>query len=221
MRSPDWIDELAGQAWRPDVGAVGAMLYYPDGSIQHAGVVLGVGGVANHAFARQPRGYPGHGARALVSQNLSAVTGACLFVRRELYEQVGGLDESLAVAFNDIDFCLRLRELGMRNLWSPFTDIVHHESASRGAEDTAAKKSRFEREVALMHARWGDALYDDPAYNRNLSLNSVNFDLAFPPRTALDVVPAEPVASDAIQDAARNDEPLQSAKFQGDSHEDR
>ena len=181
--SPDWLRELASHAARPDIGAVGTMLYYPDGSIQHAGVVLGIGGVANHAYARQPRGYPGHGARALVAQNLSAVTGACLLVRRELYDSVGGLDEALAVAFNDIDFCLRLRQRGYRNLWTPFTHIIHHESASRGSDDTDAKQARFAREVALMNLRWGGSLYSDPAYNINLTLDDVDFGMAFPPRS--------------------------------------
>src|SRR3546814_4480991 len=107
---------------------LGAMLYYPDDSIQHAGVILGLGGVANHAYCHQPAGFPGHGARALVAQNLSAVTGACLLVRREVFEQVGGLDERLQITFNDIDFCLRVREAGYRNAWTPFATMYHHES---------------------------------------------------------------------------------------------
>jgi GT2 family glycosyltransferase len=181
--SADWLEELVAHAVRADIGAVGCMLRYPDGSIQHAGVVLGVGGVANHPFQHQPRGYPGHGARALVAQNFSAVTAACLFVRRALYLQVGGLDEQLAVAFNDVDFCLRLQALGYRNLWTPFVDIVHHESASRGREDTPEKLARFEQEVQLMQARWEPLLCADPHYNPNLTLESVNFELAFPPRT--------------------------------------
>src|SRR3546814_4846266 len=110
---------MAGCACRPDIGSVGAMLYYPDDSIQHAGVIRGLGGVANHAYCHQPAGFPGHGARALVAQNLSAVTGACLLVRREVFEQVGGLDERLQITFNDIDFCLRVREAGYRNAWTP------------------------------------------------------------------------------------------------------
>src|SRR5690606_26085614 len=123
----DWLREMASQAWRPEIGAVGALLLYADDSIQHAGVFLGLGGVANHAYAHQPWGVPGHGARALVAQELSAVTGACLVVRRKAYLEVGGLDEELQVAFNDIDFCLRLREAGYRNLWTPFARLYHHE----------------------------------------------------------------------------------------------
>lgn len=180
--TPDWLEEMVSQAMRPEVGAVGAMLYYPDDTIQHAGVVLGVHGVAAHLYAGMPRGYPGHGGRARVAQTLSAVTGACLVVRRKTYEQVGGLDESLEVAFNDIDFCLRLRGAGYRNVWTPFAELYHHESASRGGEDTEEKKQRFAREVERMQRRWGDQLPSDPAYNPNLSLSSVCCDLSSPPR---------------------------------------
>lgn len=182
VMSPDWLEEMVSQACRAEVGAVGAMLYYPDDTIQHAGVILGVHGVAAHAYAGLPRGYPGHGGRARVAQSLSAVTGACLLVRRHVYEEVGGLDEALAVAFNDIDFCLRLRTLGYRNVWTPFAEMRHHESASRGSEDTPEKHQRFAREVALMTERWDGLLQKDPAYNPNLSLQSLSFELACPPR---------------------------------------
>jgi GT2 family glycosyltransferase len=180
--TPDWLEEMVSQAVRPDVGAVGAMLYYPDDTIQHAGVVLGVHGVAAHIYAGMPKGYPGHGGRARVAQSLSAVTGACLLVRRRVYEQVGGLDPALAVAFNDIDFCLRLREAGYRNVWTPFAELYHHESASRGSEDTDEKRRRFAAEVERMQKRWGALLPSDPAYNPNLSLSSRCFELASPPR---------------------------------------
>ena len=180
--SPGWLREMAAQALRADVGAVGAMLYYPDDTIQHAGVVLGVHGVAAHIYAGMPRGYHGHGARAWVAQNLSAVTGACLLVRRSVFEEAGGLDERLQVAFNDIDFCLRVAERGYLNVWTPFAELYHHESASRGSEDTDEKKARFAGEVQFMKDRWSEVLCNDPAYNPNLSLRSLNFDLAFPPR---------------------------------------
>lgn len=180
--TPDWLQEMAGFAVRANTGAVGAMLYYPDDTIQHGGVLIGMLGVAGHINCRMPRGYGGHGGRGLVAQNLSAVTGACMLVRREVFEEVGGLDDQLPVAFNDIDFCLRLRERGYRNLWTPFAELYHHESASRGVEDTEDKKARFACEVAFMQARWGVSLLRDPAYNRNLSLQTHNFDLAFPPR---------------------------------------
>lgn len=177
-----WLKEMVSHACRPGIGAVGAMLYYPDRTIQHAGVILGIGGVANHAYTGQPAGYPGHGARALVTQNLSAVTGACLVVRRDAYEAVGGLDEHLKVAFNDIDFCLRLGRAGYRNVWTPFAELIHHESASRGNDDTPERRARFLAEVDYMLQRWGKDIQQDPAYNPNLSLQSVNSELAFPPR---------------------------------------
>lgn len=182
--SEHWMEEMASQALRPEVGAVGAMLYYPDRTIQHAGVILGLGGVANHIYTGAPARHPGHGARALVAQNLSAVTGACLVVRKAVYEQAGGLDERLQVAFNDIDFCLRLREAGYRNVWTPFAELVHHESASRGRDESDEKRARFLGEVGYMESRWGDWLDCDPAYNPNLSLEALDATLAFPPRAA-------------------------------------
>lgn len=179
--SGGWLEEMVGQALRPGIGAVGAMLYYPDDTIQHAGVILGLGGVANHVHVGQPAGFPGHGARALVAQNMTAVTGACMVVRRDAYEQVGGLDERLHVAFNDIDFCLRLREAGYRNLWTPFARLYHHESASRGREDSDEKIRRFLGEVQFMEDRWGELLQRDPAYNCNFSLEGKGYELG-PPR---------------------------------------
>lgn len=158
------------------------MLYYPDDTIQHAGVILGVHGVAAHVYSGRPRGFPGHGGRVRVAQRLSAVTGACLVVRREVFESAGGLDEALEVAFNDIDFCLRLRELGYANVWTPFAELYHHESASRGSDEEGEKRDRFAREIERMRQRWDGLLQDDPAYNPNLSLGSKYFDLASPPR---------------------------------------
>lgn len=178
---PGWLEELASRAIRPGVGAVGAMLLYPDDTIQHAGVVLGVMGVANHAFTGFAHGYPGHGGRARVAQCYSAVTGACLMVSRERYLAVGGLDEDLAVAFNDIDFCLRLRQAGLVNQWTPFATLYHHESASRGRDTEPEKAARFLREVRLMETRWEFEIAHDPAYNPNLTLGATDFALAFPP----------------------------------------
>lgn len=180
--TPDWLEEMVSQALRPEIGAVGAMLYYPDDTIQHAGVVLGIHGVAAHLYCGMPRGYPGQGGRARVVQSLSAVTAACMVIRREVFEQVGGLDEQLQVAFNDIDFCLRVRQAGYRNLWTPFAELYHHESASRGKEDTPEKKARFLGEVQFMQERWGSELLCDPAYNPNLSLQSLTCEPACPPR---------------------------------------
>lgn len=184
--TPDWLDEMASHALRPGVGAVGAMLYYPNDLIQHAGVVLGVGGVANHAFSGLPRGHGGYGGRARVVQSYSAVTGACMMVRRSLYRELGGLDERLRVAFNDVDFCLRLRAIGYRNIWTPHAELYHHESASRGVEDNPEKQARFQSEVDFMLEHWGSLLAQDPAYNQNLTLAYADqsFGLAWPPRIA-------------------------------------
>ncbi|MBO9717056.1 MAG: glycosyltransferase family 2 protein [Pseudoxanthomonas sp.] len=178
-----WLHELASRAMQRDTGAVGALLYYPDDTIQHAGVVLGLGGVAGHIHTRMVRGAPGYMARAWVAQNLSAVTGACLAVRRNVFDEVGGFDEAFPVAFNDIDFCLRVMEQGYRNLWTPYAELYHHESASRGTDDSLEKRERFNAEVHAMKWRWGDALQDDPAYNPNLTLDHGDYGLAFPPRS--------------------------------------
>lgn len=176
---PDWLGEMASQACRPEIGCVGAKLYYGDDTLQHGGVILGIGGVANHVHKHAPATSPGYFARLLVTQNYSAVTGACLLVRREVYEAVGGLDEAnLAVAFNDVDFCLKVRQAGYRNLWTPYAELYHHESVSRGAEDTPEKQARFEREIAFMQEKWGDALRADPCYNPNLSRARVDFSIA-------------------------------------------
>ena len=173
-----WLRELVSHAARPEIGCVGAMLYYPDDTIQHAGIVLGIGGVAGHAYPRWPRGSAGYFNRARLVQSMSAVTGACLAVRRCVFEEVGGLDETFGVAFNDVDFCLRVRARGYRNLWTPYAELYHHESASRGYEDTPEKKRRFDREVARMIRRWGRVLRTDPAYNINLSLVTEPFTLS-------------------------------------------
>lgn len=179
--SRDWLEEMAGLAVRADVGAVGAMLYYPNNTIQHAGMLLGIGGIAGHVYAGKPRGHRGYHGRALVTQNLSAVTGACLMVRRELFDAVGGLDERLPIEFNDVDFCLRLTQRGYRNVWTPFAELYHHESASRTLGNISARQMR-EDGIAYMTRRWQDLLQNDPAYNPNLSLQSLDFELGFPPR---------------------------------------
>jgi GT2 family glycosyltransferase len=180
--TPDWLEEMVGHACRPEVGAVGAMLYYPDNTIQHAGVIIGIHGVAGHPYSRMPRGYGGQMARARLTQTMTAVTAACMVVRREIYQAVGGLDEQLQIAFNDIDLCLRIKQAGYRNVWTPFAELYHHESASRGYDDTPEKQRRFQREVDFMLNRWHRQLQQDPCYNPNLCLSSEPFALAFPPR---------------------------------------
>jgi len=179
---PDWLTQMVAQACRPEVGAVGAMLLYPDGTVQHGGAILGIGGIASHAHRNFPRGETGYFGRLRLVQNLSAVTGACLVIRRNVYRQVGGLDETIAVAFNDIDLCLRVGAAGFRNVFLPDAVLFHHESKSRGKEDTPEKRARFAREVEMMKARWGPTLQTDPAYNPNLTLESEDFALAWPPR---------------------------------------
>ena len=179
----DWLDELVLHGCRREVGAVGALLRYPSGTLQHAGVVVGFGGVAGHAFVHAPADHPGYLGRALVTQNYSVVTAACLLVRRDVFNAVGGFDESLAVAFNDVDFCLRVRDSGWLNVWTPFADLIHAESASRGSDVAPERQARFLHEISVMRRRWGSALDCDPAYNPNLSLSERPFELAFPPRS--------------------------------------
>ena len=183
--TPDWLEEMASQALRPGIGAVGAILYYPDDTIQHAGVVLGLGGVAGHLFSRMPRNTDGYFNRARLVQNFTAVTAACLVVRRSAYREVGGLNETLKVAFNDVDFCLKLHASGRRNLWTPHAEFYHHESASRGMEDTTEKHRRFVGEVEYMQAHWHEVIADDPAYNLNLGTDDGECRLASPPRLPL------------------------------------
>ena len=179
----DWLSEMVSRAMQPKVAMVGARLWYPNGTIQHGGVILGAGGIAGHAHVGLRRGEPGYFARAHLAQNLSAVTAACALVRREVYLQLGGFDENLAVTFNDIDFCLRLREAGYRIVWTPHAELIHHESASRGVDDSTPKQVRFLAEVDYMNSKWGEMLQRDPFYNPNLSLGENLFTLAFPPRT--------------------------------------
>jgi GT2 family glycosyltransferase len=181
----DWLREMVSQVARPGIGVVGARLWYPHFQLQHGGIIVGVGGVAGHAHKHLPRGLSGYMHRAVVVQNLSAVTAACMLVRRHVYEEVGGFDERLAVAFNDVDFCLKVCNLGYRVLWTPYAELLHHESASRGYEDTREKHKRFAHEIALVKSRWGELLLRDPAYNPNLTLDSEDFSLATQPRVAL------------------------------------
>lgn len=178
---PEWLDEMVGPAMEPGVGCVGARLWYPDGRLQHGGVVL-VCGVAGHAHKYLPRGQHGYMGRAVLAQEFVAVTAACLLIRRSIYEEVGGLDEVLAIAFNDVDFCLRVHEAGYRNHWTPYAELIHHESVSRGYEDTPEKQQRFKREIDTLQSRWPHLLAHDPCYNPNLTMDAEDFSLAWPPR---------------------------------------
>ncbi|MFW7343331.1 glycosyltransferase [Pollutimonas sp. H1-120] len=181
--SPDWLEEMISLANQPGVGAVGARLWYPDDTVQHSGIIIGLGGVAGHSHKHFPRNHPGYFGRASLIQTLSAVTAACLVIKKSVYEEVGGLDDAnLPIAFNDVDFCLRVAKAGYRNVWTPYAEMYHHESASRGYEDTPEKQARFTKEVNYMKQRWGESLLSDPAYNPNLTICSEDFSLAWPPR---------------------------------------
>ena len=170
-----WLDEMVALAARPEIGCVGAKLLYPDGRLQHGGVIVGLGGVAGHAHRFAPASEPGYLQRLRCVQNVSAVTAACLLVRRHVFDQVGGLDESLTVAFNDIDFCLKVRAAGYRNLWTPFATLTHRESVSRGQDFTPAKARRFADEYAMMQRRWGADLLADPYYSPHLTYDRNDF----------------------------------------------
>ncbi len=176
--SATWLSDMVGHTIRPDIGCVGAKLLYPDTRIQHAGVVLGYGGGAGHAHKYFPRYHTGYLNRLAATHNFSAVTAACLLVKKEDYETVGGLNEKqLSVAFNDVDFCLRILALGRRNLFCAEAELFHYESISRGADDTLEKRQRFERELNYLQQTWADIINDDPAYNSNLTLRFENFSI--------------------------------------------
>jgi len=180
--SPDWLEEMVGHLVQDKVGIVGAKLCYPDGRVQHAGDLVGVGGVANHAHAYLHHGDPGYCSRAWVAQDFSAVTAACMVTWRYLYQRLGGLDERhLPVAFNDVDYCLRMREAGYRVVWTPHAELYHHESVSRGKDLTPEKKRRARREVTYMRKRWKHVLGNDPYYNPNLSFERPDFSLSHAP----------------------------------------
>jgi GT2 family glycosyltransferase len=186
--SSNWLSEMVSQVSREDIGCVGAKLYYPAkgsesfgkkskrGTIQHAGVITGIGGVAGHAHKYFPATHPGYFKRLKVTQNFSAVTAACLAVRKNLFEQVNGLNEKeLTIAFNDVDFCLKIQQQGYRNLWTPYAEMIHHESFSRGAEDSPEKVARFNSEISYMKETWGEQLLHDPCYNIWLTLYREDF----------------------------------------------
>jgi len=181
--SPEWLEEMVQHAIKPEIGAVGAKLLYPNNTIQHAGVILGVGGVAEHSHKGFFSTHHGYCARLSLVQTLSSVTAACLLVKRKIYEKVNGLEEDkLPIAFNDVDFCLRLQDAGYRNVWTPYAELYHHESISRGIDDSPEKHARFRTEVEFMLSRWGARLGNDPYYNPNLNLKKGDFTLAWPPR---------------------------------------
>ncbi|MEK4239849.1 glycosyltransferase family 2 protein [Paenibacillus sp. FSL H7-0714] len=178
--SENWLTDMVGQAVRPEVGAVGASLYYPDNLLQHGGVVLGLGGVAGHSHKHFPAENPGYFRRLKVISNYTAVTAACLMIRKEIFLEVGGLEEELQVAFNDVDFCLKVWSKGYNNVWLPHVKLYHYESKSRGYEDTPEKQERFLKEINWIKRHWSNILENDPAYNPNLTKDREDFSLGEP-----------------------------------------
>lgn len=176
--TPDWLEEMLGNCQRKEVGIVGVKLYYPDDTVQHAGIIVGIGGVAGNIFVGLPRRYTGYFHKASVQQDLSAVTAACMMVKRSVYEAVKGLDEKLQVAFNDVDFCLRVRKAGYLVVYNPYAELYHYESKTRGPEDTKEKARRFYSELEYMRSHHLDILKNgDPMYNRNLTLTKWDYSL--------------------------------------------
>ena len=176
--SPDWIQEMLMYSQRPDVGAVGAKLYYPDDTIQHAGLGLGLLTLAGHLHRNFDRNHPGYMGRLIYAQNLSGVTAACVMIRKDVWDAVGGLDETFEVAFNDVDLCMRIRAAGYLILWTPFAELYHYESKSRGLDDKPEARKRFVGEVERFQTRWAKELAaGDPYYNPNFSLDKEDFSL--------------------------------------------
>lgn len=174
----DCLEEMLGFAMRKDVGVVGSRLYYEDDTIQHAGVVIGFGGIAGHTFIGFDRESNGYFSRIICSQNYSAVTAACMMTKKSVFQEVGGFTEGLAVAFNDVDFCLKVRSAGKLVVYNPFAELYHFESKSRGQEDSEEKIARFQSEIELFEERWPDILKNgDPYYNPNLALHKSDFSL--------------------------------------------
>lgn len=176
--TPNWLEEMVMYIQREDVGAVGAKLYYPDNTIQHAGIIVGIGSTAGHAHKHFDRTSGGYIHRLTIAQDMSCVTGACLMTKRSVWEELSGLDEDFVVAFNDVDFCLRIRQAGYLVVFTPYAELYHYESKSRGYEDTPEKKKRFDREAARLRSKWKDVFEKgDPYYNPNFTLDREDFTL--------------------------------------------
>lgn len=174
----NWIEEMLSNCQRKDVGIVGAKLYYPDDTVQHAGIIIGIGGVAGNIFTGLPRRFTGYFHKASIQQDLSAVTAACMMVKRSVYEEAGGLEEKLQVAFNDVDFCLRVRKAGYLVVFDPYVELYHYESKTRGSENTKEKVRRFQSEIEYMRSHWLELLKKgDPMYNPNLTLTKWDYSL--------------------------------------------
>jgi GT2 family glycosyltransferase len=180
---PDWLKEMVSHVIQPGVGAVGAKLLYPDGRVQHAGVVVGLGGVAGHSHKYFPGSDFGYFCRLQLTYNVSCVTAACMLMPRKVFQEVHGFDDvNLTIAFNDVDLCLKIRKAGYSIVWTPYAELYHHESASRGSDETPENIERATQEKEHMKQRWGDILLQDPNYSPNLTLDYENYSIAFPPR---------------------------------------
>lgn len=173
---PEWLGEMVSLVLREGMGCIGAKLLYPDNTVQHGGVILGVGGVAGHAHRYLRGSVPGYHGRLNLVQDLSAVTAACLLVKKSIYQQVGGMEEAnLPVSLNDVDFCLKVRAAGYRNIYTPFAELYHYESKSRGKDDTEEKRERHEKERMFMQEKWGEALQNDSFYSPHLTRDYEQF----------------------------------------------
>lgn len=173
-----WLTEMLGMCQRREVGAVGVKLLYPDDTIQHAGCVIGIGGIAGHMFVNMPANRTGYLHKASILQDMSAVTAACMMMKKAAFEEVGGFTEELSVAFNDVDLCLKVRETGRLIVYDPYVQLYHMESKTRGAEDSQEKVRRFQEEIEYIRCHWIDILKKgDPYYNKNLSLSKWNYSL--------------------------------------------
>ena len=176
--TPDWLEKMVGYCQREDVGAVGVALFYPDDTYQHAGTIVGLGGVAAHRFLNLKRAHHGYFGKESIIEDLSAVTAACLLTKKSIYEEVGYMNEKLQVAFNDVDFCLRIREKGYLIIYNPFVQLKHYESKTRGLEDSPEKMKRFLGEIDEFKKTWGDFLAKgDPYYNINFSCDTEHYNL--------------------------------------------
>lgn len=175
--TPDWMEELLANCQRKQVGIVGARLYYPDHTIQHGGIILGMGGCAGSLFVGMDGKRGGYLHKAAIQQDLSAVTAACLMVKREVFDRAGGFEEALAVAFNDVDFCLKAGRAGYLVVYNPYVELYHHESKTRGYENTEEKRRRFQEEIEYMRCHWMKEIRRDPCYNENLSLKACDYSL--------------------------------------------
>lgn len=184
----DWLCEMVSMVMQPGIAIVGARLWYPDGRLQHGGVILGIGGVGSHAHKGVAHHDYGYFCRAVLQQEFSAVTAACMLIRKDVFVQAGGFDEeNLRIAYNDVDLCLKVKSLGYKVAWTPFAELYHHESVSRGDDFAEDQIRRFKAENEFMFRKWPRVIQNDPAYSSNLTIKAENFDLAFPPRIVEDL----------------------------------